>query len=182
MTSLKDCRRRHCCLARALTPKSARCSSNLLPSCLQVIKWWTLSKVRSFVLCCRFVDDHLNLDLIRHGKHHNHAKHEKGKSSGDQDHSPWHSAVTQAPAHLDLASPNAHQAAAIIVDEERDAQSRMPVYRGLENFKLTDKMGECALYLFPRHPEYSSTSIQRSFFKRLQGLRSHIWHEGCRRV
>jgi serine/threonine-protein kinase RCK2 len=35
-----------------------------------------------------------------------------------------------------------------IVREEREAQEKMPMYKGLENFKLVQKMGECA----HRHP------------------------------
>jgi hypothetical protein len=31
-----------------------------------------------------------------------------------------------------------------IVREEREAQEKMPMYKGLENFKLVQKMGECA--------------------------------------
>ena len=29
-----------------------------------------------------------------------------------------------------------------IVQEEREAKSKMPVYKGLENYKLLEKMGE----------------------------------------
>jgi serine/threonine-protein kinase RCK2 len=31
-----------------------------------------------------------------------------------------------------------------IVREEREAQGKVPVYKGLEHFKLVQKMGECA--------------------------------------
>jgi hypothetical protein len=30
----------------------------------------------------------------------------------------------------------------MIVNEERETSSRMPLYKGLENFKLLEKMGE----------------------------------------
>lgn len=39
-------------------------------------------------------------------------------------------------------SPGHREAAEMIVNEEREAKSKMPVYPGLENFKLLDKMGE----------------------------------------
>lgn len=39
-------------------------------------------------------------------------------------------------------SPAHREAAEMIVNEEREAKSKMPVYPGLENFKLLDKMGE----------------------------------------
>ena len=41
----------------------------------------------------------------------------------------------------------------MIVNEEREQKSKMPTYKGLEKYKLLEKMGECVpspcRYLFP---------------------------------
>jgi len=82
------------------------------------------------------------LDLIRHGKHHNHHTLKEDPSP-----SPTASrAVRQQPqaqGHPPYEIPHPREAAEIIVNEEREAKTKMPHYRGLENFKLIEKMGEC---------------------------------------
>jgi hypothetical protein len=106
---------------------------------------------------------HSFLDLIRHGKHHNHnnrtdpSKHphtDNNNNNNDNDRrdpSPssaratHHQQAQAQPQHApppDVASPGTREAAEMIVSEERDARTKMPTYKGLENFKLLEKMGE----------------------------------------
>jgi hypothetical protein len=94
------------------------------------------------------------LDLIRHGKNHHHARHEH-KHADDDELSPsspigFHRHQQQGqkqpmqhivPEHL--ISPPPQDVAAMIVQEEREAKLKMPIYRGLENFNILEKMGEC---------------------------------------
>jgi hypothetical protein len=50
------------------------------------------------------------------------------------------------------------EAAEEIVRQEREAKEQMPVYKGLENFKIVEKMGESVVLLIsPRHRCSSST-------------------------
>ncbi|KAF7355167.1 Protein kinase domain-containing protein [Mycena sanguinolenta] len=66
-------------------------------------------------------------NLLRHGKHHNHAR---------QDNTP----APPSPAATD--EQMSREAAEQIVKQEREQKERMPTYKGLENFKIVDKMGE----------------------------------------
>lgn len=95
------------------------------------------------------------IDLIRHGKNHNHVRNDNSKqprsSLNDPQHHPDSREQQHAQAQPDpitnsapLKSP---EVAEIIVNEEREARVKMPVYKGLENFKLLEKMGEY-VYLF----------------------------------
>ncbi|KAG5715310.1 Serine/threonine-protein kinase srk1 [Termitomyces sp. T112] len=79
-------------------------------------------------------------NLIRHGKHHNQnvTNHPKQVESCSPPPS-----MTPVPSHP-IISPSPREAAQIIVDEERQAHSKMPKYQGLENFELIDKMGDGA--------------------------------------
>lgn len=45
-----------------------------------------------------------------------------------------------------MKSPPAHEIAKTLVSEEREAKSKLPIYKGLENFKLLQKMGESVLF------------------------------------
>lgn len=72
------------------------------------------------------------VDLIRHGKQH-HNRHSAPANSRDLREQPRN---THTPA----------SAAKIVVDEERKEKSIMPTYKGLEHYKLKDKMGECVIY------------------------------------
>jgi hypothetical protein len=93
------------------------------------------------------------LDLIRHGKAHKQSDAESELSAPPQ--STQHR--TQ-PRERDLLEPQPppkeapksppatyQREAEIIVKEERQARNKMPVYKGLERFKLLDKMGEYVL-------------------------------------
>ncbi|KAG6911684.1 hypothetical protein DXG01_007934 [Tephrocybe rancida] len=51
--------------------------------------------------------------------------------------------MAPVPSHP-VVSPGPREAAQIIVNEERQANSKMPKYQGLENFELQDKMGDGA--------------------------------------
>jgi DNA segregation ATPase FtsK/SpoIIIE-like protein len=51
-------------------------------------------------------------------------------------------AVAQNVVVPQLPSPDYRKEAEMIVQEERDSKNKMPTYKGLENYKLLDKMGE----------------------------------------
>ncbi|KAJ7095227.1 kinase-like domain-containing protein [Mycena belliarum] len=72
-------------------------------------------------------------NLLRHGKHHNH---------------PPPSAPAPAPAPPTPPTPPdekmAREAAQEIVRQERELSDQMPSYKGLENFKIVEKMGDGA--------------------------------------
>jgi hypothetical protein len=76
-------------------------------------------------------------DLIRHGKQHR-AKPQEKPNAG-HDHDQYRS--TSQP--LNFNANDNMEAAKIIVDEERETSAKLPSYKGLENFKLLEKMGEC---------------------------------------
>ncbi|KIK65430.1 hypothetical protein GYMLUDRAFT_38887 [Collybiopsis luxurians FD-317 M1] len=85
-------------------------------------------------------------NLIRHGKHHN-AQHRDESHPSDQ--SPTRNQHVQqaqpSPKQVEKDSLPAHrEAAEQIVKEEREAKAQMPVYKGLENFQLLEKMGDGA--------------------------------------
>ncbi|KAF8996279.1 Pkinase-domain-containing protein [Hymenopellis radicata] len=93
-------------------------------------------------------------NLIRHGKHHNHQQqqHETPKPADDlsapettrasQQQQHHHQQPEKQQPKQDPAATR--QAAEEIVKQEREAQGQMPTYKGLENFKLEDKMGDGA--------------------------------------
>ena len=134
-------------------------------------------------------------DLIRHGKNHIHARQDDTLSSSappadtHANHQRAHPERQQAnvqqpqqqqqPAKTQpVAIKQSHQYSREvekIVQEERAAKDKMPTYKGLERFRLVQKMGECASrYLdFPCHlTDY--LSLKWSILQRIQGLRSHI--------
>lgn len=99
------------------------------------------------------------IDLIRHGKHHHQQQPQQqqqqqhGSPKPDID-----TPVAAAPSsHGHPAPPTpptpqadillSREAAEQIVRQEREAQSQMPSYQGLERFRLEEKMGE---YVSPR--------------------------------
>jgi len=109
-----------------------------------------LSKV-VFSLLFSFLSADYLPGLIRHGKHHPEvAKHEKDAS---EDPSRGLRQQIQAPAPHQhkgepLKSPPAKEVAEQIVEEERKEKSKMPSYKGLEAFRLEEKMGEFVLFPF----------------------------------
>jgi hypothetical protein len=144
-----------------------------LPSlCLPVSPSSTLSKVStlSHFSIIFFKKDRLFSDLIRHGKNHIHARQDDALSSSSappvdththhqRAHPERRQQVTvqqpqqpqqqqQQPAKAQpVASKQSHQytrEVEKIVQEERAAKEKMPTYKGLERFKLIQKMGECA--------------------------------------
>lgn len=68
--------------------------------------------------------------------------------------------VPDSKGHAALANPPAVQTpyakeAEMIVKEEREAKNKLPVYKGLERFKLVEKMGESVSfpsYALPARP------------------------------
>ena len=122
-----------------------------------------------------FLKDYLS-DLIRHGKNHVHARQDDTSSSSAppaDTHSnhqraqperrqqanaqPQTQQKQQQPAKVQPVATKQSQQytreVEKIVQEERAAKEKMPTYKGLERFKLIQKMGECASrYLdFPCH-------------------------------
>jgi hypothetical protein len=118
-----------------------------------------------------------NTDLIRHGKHAQQHKsdhhadqttthhtrdrstdHHKARQQQQQDAiqhrereiaSHAASAATSIPTQkAKTTSQHYTREAEKIVQEEKSEQSKMPIYRGLENFRLLEKMGESVI----RHP------------------------------
>lgn len=103
-------------------------------------------------------------DLIRHGKNHHNAKthdsdqHHSSPSQVQQQHNkqpreqqPRESREQQPQTQDQTATPKFKDEVEKIVQEEREAKSKMPTYQGLENFKLVEKMGEYVfdvLFLF----------------------------------
>lgn len=90
------------------------------------------------------------LDLIRHGKAHQSPRQPDGNADSV---SPTTTSThrkeqkePKSPAkqqEIPKSPPVPYQREAeIIVQEERQAKNKMPVYKGLERFKLLDKMGE----------------------------------------
>ncbi|KAH9482847.1 Serine/threonine-protein kinase srk1 [Psilocybe cubensis] len=99
---------------------------------------------------------HAFKSLIRHGKHHAEvAKHDNHISQVPPDPSPEDTDNSRGLRHnvhnnhhpdnqSKPMSPPAREVAEQIVDEERKAKAKMPSYKGLENFRLEDKMGDGA--------------------------------------
>jgi hypothetical protein len=93
-------------------------------------------------------------DLIRHGKNHQNA----AKATPDYSDTTSSSASSrthnqtrapkeqpqpaQMPAQPAEPSPDYTREAEMIVQEEREAKTKMPSYKGLEAYKILDKMGE----------------------------------------
>ncbi|KAJ7699921.1 kinase-like domain-containing protein [Mycena rosella] len=73
-------------------------------------------------------------NLLRHGKHHNHA---------NQNPTPPPSA-TPPPPTPPPDDKMSREAAEEIVRQERELKETMPTYKGLENFKIVEKMGDGA--------------------------------------
>ncbi|KAJ6509970.1 kinase-like domain-containing protein [Mycena vitilis] len=74
-------------------------------------------------------------NLLRHGKHHNHAR---------QEESPPPSASAAKEQQMARDDQAAREAAEEIVKQEREQKEQMPSYKGLENFKIVEKMGDGA--------------------------------------
>ncbi|KAF5363580.1 hypothetical protein D9756_000543 [Leucocoprinus leucothites] len=107
-------------------------------------------------------------NLIRHGKNHHAARSDAVKSHDEQSaqstqpnsraprqqeqaHTVTQPTKADPPAHHDkrqhqqpMKSPPAHEIVQTMVNEEREAKSKLPSYKGLENFKLLEKMGDGA--------------------------------------
>ena len=103
-------------------------------------------------------------DLIRHGKNHHSARPQDDASyqhtytqpqmQQQQQQQQQQRAAEQQSRHdrevqqqqqqqtQKHASPKYKEQVEQIVQEEREAKGKMPVYKGLENYKLVEKMGE----------------------------------------
>ena len=99
-------------------------------------------------------------DLIRHGKNHHSSRPQDDASyqhsyaqPQTQQQQQQRTAEQQSRHHREAqqqqqqtqqkhASPKYKEHVEQIVQEEREAKGKMPVYKGLENYKLLEKMGE----------------------------------------
>ncbi|KAJ2916519.1 hypothetical protein MD484_g3931, partial [Candolleomyces efflorescens] len=94
-------------------------------------------------------------NLIRHGRHHNHVRADQPHPDSEhQAHA--HNQAAQPSEHRNAATaeqppqvpakapPSRGEAAEIIVNQEREAKNKMPIYKGLENYELVEKMGDGA--------------------------------------
>ncbi|PFH52518.1 hypothetical protein AMATHDRAFT_1925 [Amanita thiersii Skay4041] len=113
-------------------------------------------------------------DLIRHGKNHNQSRqdhpkqHPRDNPQTPKDQSsrtshqpiPPSSATPSTTKHMS-APPPANQAPALIANEQSDSYPKMPSYRGLENFRLLEKMGECAC--IPLIASFSLMAVSGAF-------------------
>ena len=91
-------------------------------------------------------------DLIRHGKQHHdkpgppqdpQTQHQQQRRAQTDQTDQQRQAQRSAAAKEPLPSPGFRREAELIVQEEKEAKTKMPTYKGLENYKLLDKMGEC---------------------------------------
>ncbi|KAI5829833.1 Pkinase-domain-containing protein [Schizophyllum commune Tattone D] len=103
-------------------------------------------------------------NLIRHGKHHQHARQDaktpvdakspsspssarssqqKNRDAPQQQERQQQQSQPQSQA-ASQKSPAPKEAAEMIVNEEREQKSKMPTYKGLEKYKLLEKMGDGA--------------------------------------
>lgn len=96
----------------------------------------------------------VHIDLIRHGKNH-HAVRQQDASDPLQhqqvqynqpqrqqrDHT-QHQQQQQQPIPRSTVTSPYQEHVEFIVQEEREAKSKMPAHKGLEDYKLLDKMGE----------------------------------------
>jgi len=121
-----------------------------------------VQKYGSFSSICSLFQFTISLDLIRHGKHHredppdvsasrrqNQQQYQQPQQPQQQQPQPQqHQQAQQAQHSHKQANPEPQVTAAPrdvaeqIVKEEREAQEKMPTYKGLENFRLLEKMGE----------------------------------------
>ena len=96
-------------------------------------------------------------DLIRHGKNHQTAKQHHHVSQVPPQPQQQQPATVQPVSkyHHDSTFPPYAKEAELIVQEEREAKSKLPLHAGLERFKLIDKMGESVyeLHLFVGHSD-----------------------------
>ncbi|KAK0453328.1 kinase-like domain-containing protein [Armillaria borealis] len=88
-------------------------------------------------------------NLIRHGKHHHHHQARNDETPAPVQRTPaQHEQQNKAAEKRHIEKENAEvahrEAAQIIVQEEREAKTQMPTYKGLENFQLIEKMGDGA--------------------------------------
>lgn len=96
------------------------------------------------------------VDLIRYGKHHGHVnKNDAPSTLPDDSPPPKHKQPAASAPDVSKRAPSppppkqeaepvpAHaEAAQFIVEEERKQKSKMPIYKGLEDYEILDKMGE----------------------------------------
>lgn len=105
----------------------------------------------------------VSLDLIRHGKHHHAARSEAVKNHDEQNtqrtQANSRASCQQEQGHTvtqptqgvhynvrhdqeSMKPPPAREIVQTMVDEEREKKLKMPVYKGLEDYRLLEKMGE----------------------------------------
>lgn len=127
-------------------------------------------------------------DLIRHGRQHNDSKAPQAPfqaspspataqpaRDADRDRSRQEKKQAVAPVE-ERAQPMRAQSyrpeAEAIVQEENENKAKLPVYRGMEQFKLIEKMGECVQYPLPiaadpNHRSYCGSGAFSNVYKAL---------------
>lgn len=104
---------------------------------------WTLSRVSFFPVVTLLTN--VLPDLIRHGKNHHQTAKQHHHAPQDTHQPQQLQQVTVQPVskrHHDPTLPLYAKEAELIVQEEREAKSKLPLHKGLERFQLIDKMGE----------------------------------------
>lgn len=114
------------------------------------------------------------LDLIRHGKqHHERSQQPDVRQQREKELRAQDQALQPLPQNKSfpkdpVPSPNYRREAEMIVQEENEAKSKLPKYKGLEGYKLVEKMGEYVTFRLPRIYLLTS-SEQWRFLQCLQG-------------
>jgi len=106
-------------------------------------------------------------DLIR--KHH---PHQRQPGTDDQQdiirhQQPKHDLPKQAPPPQ--PTPEAPKDPGVSLPEDCEPKAKMPSYKGLENFKLLEKMGESVPFIFFSNRTPYRVFSQWRIFQRLQG-------------
>jgi len=141
---------------QSFSPQAPRPQAKCLPTLLKLLRVVsTADCVPPFPSHCQFF-----LDLIRHGKHHHAVRSDAAKNRDEQNTQLTQAnpralrqqeqahTVTHAAQHnvrqdqQSRKSPPAREIVQSMVDEERERKLKMPTYKGLEKFRLLEKMGE----------------------------------------
>ncbi|KAF8631265.1 hypothetical protein AX15_002592 [Amanita polypyramis BW_CC] len=86
-------------------------------------------------------------NLLRHGRNHRQEQTHAQPNNNAVSRGPHQQAQATSAAptsHIESSCPPPKEAVAMIVNEEKEARNKMPSYKGLENFKLLEKMGDGA--------------------------------------
>lgn len=131
-----------------------------MPTTGVVLDAFKSTSSRPFLFLTLFTDVNrlrpLRVDILRHGKAHNDKSHHKGSDSSaararTANDNTVNNATQQQQQQRIIAqnapmpSPDYRREAELIVEKERleqEEKSKMPIIKGLEKYKLIEKMGE----------------------------------------